>query len=172
VAGVNSEHFFPTRKINKITTLGLNGIPFVNKGWDLIKRPDMMVDITHKAKLKYKFINNQPLTDHHNLYKDIDMYICTSVNEAGPYGIAEAAFCKIPVISTPVGYALKFKSIKTFTTVDEAVSIINDLNSNPKKLEKYINDVYEELTRNLNWKHVAKTYWKPLIEKRLNSNKT
>ena len=132
----------------------------------------MMVDITRQAKLKHKFINNQPLTEHHNLYKDIDMYICTSVNEAGPYGIAEAAFCKIPVISTPVGYALKFKSIKTFTTVDEAVSIINDLNSNPKKLEEYINDVYEELTRNLNWKHVAKTYWKPLIEKRLNSNKT
>ena len=172
IAGVNKKDFFPTRKINKITTLGLSGRPGTHDGWDYIKRPGMMKNIALNANIKYEFIHSKSSNEHHNLYKDIDMYICTSRSEAGPYGIAEAAFCKIPVISTPVGYASKFKSIKTFTTVDEAVSIINDLNSNPKKLEEYINDVYEELTRNLNWKHVAKTYWKPLIEKRLNSNKT
>jgi len=129
-----------------------------------------MRDIAKGANIKPLFIHDKSHEEHHNLYKDIDMYICTSRSEAGPYGIAEAAFCKIPVISTPVGYASKFKSIKTFTTVDEAVSIINDLNSNPKKLEEYINNVYEELTQELNWEYVAKTYWKPLIEKRLNSN--
>jgi len=127
-----------------------------------------MKAIAKKANLKSLFIYDKASDENDNLYKDIDMYICTSTSEAGPYGIAEAAFCKIPVISTPVGYASIFKSIKTFTTVEEAVNIINELNSDPKKLEKYINEVYEELTTKLNWEHVASTYWKPLIEKRIN----
>jgi len=172
VAGVNSEHFYPTRKIDKIRTLGLNGIPFVNKGWDLVKRPQMFVDICKQVRCSPEFINNRDLNEHHNLYKDIDMYVCTSTHEAGPYGIAEAAFCKIPVISTPVGFASRFKSIKTFSTVDEAVKIINELNSDPAQLEKYVNDVYDELTEKLDWKYAIQRYWKPLIEKRLNLNKS
>lgn len=172
IAGVNSEHFYPTRKINKIRTLGLNGIPFINKGWDLVKRPQMFVDICKEVRCSPEFINNRDLNEHHNLYKDIDMYVCTSTHEAGPYGIAEAAFCKIPVISTPVGFASRFKSIKTFNTVDEAVKIINELNSDPVKLEKYVNDVYDELTEKLDWNYAIQRYWKPLIEKRLNLNKS
>ena len=172
VAGVNSEHFFPTRNITNIKTLGLNGLPFVHKGWDMIKRPQMFADICKSAGCSPKFIYDQDLNKHHNLYKDIDMYVCTSTNEAGPYGIAEAAFCKIPVISTPVGFASRFKSIKTFNTVDEAVAIIKDLNSDPAKLEKYVNDVYDELTEKLDWKYAIQRYWKPLIEKRLSLNKS
>lgn len=161
--------FPPNRNIKKITTLGLSGTPGIQTGWDLIKRPDMVKDIANGAGINYSFISGKPYTDHDNLYKDIDMYICTSTSEAGPYGIAEAAFCKIPVISTNVGYAQIFKSIKTFNTVAEAVDIINELNSDPIKLEKYINEVYDELVANLSWDIVIQKYWKPLIEKRLNS---
>ena len=96
------------------------------------------------------------------------MYVCTSTHEAGPYGVAEAAFCKIPVISTSVGFGSKFSSIKTFNTVDEAVTIIKELNSDTKKLNDYIESVYLELTANLNWKDLCDKYWRPLIEKRIN----
>lgn len=172
IAGVNSNNFYPLQKIQKINTIGMishhpskynSEVPDAN----YVKKPEILIEVANKCNLAYEFINNRPTSDNRNLYNNIDMYVCASASDAGPFGIAECAFCKIPVISTPVGYASKFKSIKTFTTVDEAVSIINELNSDPIKLENYINAVYEELTRELNWDWVVKKYWKPLIEKKL-----
>ena len=172
IAGVNGNNFYPLRKIQKINTIGMvcpspNPINPEHIEAYHVKKPEILIEVANKCNLAYEFINNRPPSDNMNLYNNIDMYVCASASEAGPFSIAEAAFCKIPVISTPVGYASKFKSIKTFTTIDEAVSIINELNSDPKKLEKYINDVYEELTHELNWDKVAKKYWKPLIKKRI-----
>lgn len=171
VAGVSPNDFYPTRKITKIKNVGLNGIPFVNSGWDEIKRPEMLVDIANGIGGEPIFIHGKDLSEANTMYNDIDMYICTSTNDRGPYGIAEAAFCKIPVISTNTGFALQFKSIKTFNTAEEAIEIINELNSSEEKLEKYIDDVYEEITQALNWEHVVNTYWKPIFEKKLALNK-
>jgi hypothetical protein len=169
-AGVNLNHFKPTREITKITTLGMSGKPGLVSGWDAVKRPDLLKAIAKDANVNYHFIHSQDHTLHDKLYDPIDMYVCCSTSEAGPYGIVEAAACKIPVISTPVGYASKLKSIKTFNTLTEAVEIIKELNSDPEKLKKYIEDVYEEVTREYDWNHVAYKYWKPLIEKRIELN--
>ena len=51
IAGVNKKDFFPTRKINKITTLGLSGRPGTHDGWDYIKRPGMMKNIALNANI-------------------------------------------------------------------------------------------------------------------------
>lgn len=167
IGGVSPNEFIPTRDISYIKKIGLNGIPFINSGWDEIKRPQMLVDIAKGINGEAVFIHGKDLTESNTMYNDIDMYICTSTNDRGPYGIAEAAFCKIPVLSTKTGFAIKFKSIKTFDTVEEAIEIINDLNKNPLKLNAYIEDVYNEITRELNWKTVAEKYWKPVFEKKL-----
>jgi glycosyltransferase involved in cell wall biosynthesis len=164
IAGVDPTSFYPTRKITKIKNLGINGSPFINSEWDKIKRPDMLVDIAKGISGDTVFIYGKSLDEGYKMYNDIDMYICTSTNDRGPYGIAEAAFCKIPVLSTKTGFALKFKSIKTFDTVEEAVEIINDFNQNPEKLNSYIDEVYKELIDNLSWDAVVKEYWIPVFE--------
>jgi len=171
IGGVNQSDFYPTRKITKIKKIGLNGIPFVNKEWDKVKRPQMLVDIANGIGGDPIFIYGKDLSEGHKMYKDIDMYICTSTNDRGPYGIAEAAFCKIPVLSTKTGLALRFNSIKTFDTADEAIQIINELNQDSEKLNSYIEEVYEELTQKMNWDYVSKHYWIPIFENHQSLNK-
>jgi glycosyltransferase involved in cell wall biosynthesis len=164
IAGVDSTLFYPTRKISKIRNIGLNGVPFVNSEWDKIKQPQLLIDIANGINGDSIFIHGKDLSEGYKMYNDIDMYICTSTNDRGPYGIAEAAFCKIPVISTNTGLALKFKSIKTFNTADEAIQIINELNKSPEKLNSYIEEVYEEITSNLSWSAVTEKYWIPIFK--------
>jgi hypothetical protein len=171
IAGVDSSLFYPTRKITKIKNIGLNGLPFINSEWDKIKRPQMLIDIANNIGGNPIFIHDKDLNEGYNMYKDIDMYICTSTNDRGPYGIAEAAFCKIPVLSTKTGFGSAFKSIKTFDTTDEAVSIINELNQNPTQLNSYIEEVYAELTKHLSWDAVTKKYWIPIFENHQSLNK-
>jgi hypothetical protein len=165
IAGVDPSQFYPTRTILNIKNIAINGIPFINPEWDVIKRPQMLVDIAQGIDGHPIFINGHPISSGFEMYNNIDMYICTSVNDRGPYGIAEAAFCKIPVLSTNTGFGAKFKSIKTFNTVYEAIEIINNFNKNPNLLDLYVNDVYEELTQYLTWEHVAKKYWTPIFKK-------
>jgi glycosyltransferase involved in cell wall biosynthesis len=171
LAGVSHTEFKPNRNIDQIKVVGLNGIPFVNPGWDEVKRPQMLVDIANGINGKAKFIHDKTLDESNTMYDNIDMFICTSTNDRGPYGIAEAAMCKIPVISTKTGFALKLKSIKTFDTVEEAVEIINHLNQSPEILSSYIEEVYNEVYNNLEWSYVANKYWKPIFENHLTLNK-
>jgi glycosyltransferase involved in cell wall biosynthesis len=171
IAGIDPTLFYPTRKITTINRLGINGVPFINKEWDKIKRPQMLVDIANGIDGIATFIHDNSLDDGYKMYNNIDMYICTSTNDRGPYGIAEAAFCKIPVLSTKTGFALKFKSIKTFETTEEAIQIINELNQDPKKLNSYIEEVYKELTENLSWDAVNQKYWIPVFENHQSLNK-
>lgn len=170
-AGVSDTDFYPTRKITSIKNIGLNGTPFVNAEWDKIKRPQMLSNIAEKIGGNPVFISGKSLESPHTLYDSIDMYVCTSTNDRGPYGIAEAALCKIPVISTKTGFALEIKSIKTFDTVEEAVEIINELNSSPELLSKYIDEVYEEVNSKLNWSKVVQEYWIPIFEYHKSLNK-
>lgn len=170
-AGVSDTDFYPTRKITNIKNIGLNGTPFINPEWDKIKRPHMLVDIANGIEGNPVFINGKSLDDPHTLYDSIDMYVCTSTNDRGPYGIAEAALCKIPVISTKTGFALEINSIKTFSTAEEAIAIINELNSSPELLSKYIEDVYEEVNSKLNWSNITKEYWIPMFEYHQSLNK-
>lgn len=170
-AGVSTSDFYPTRKIKYISKVGMNGLPFVNKDWDIIKRPDMLVDIANGIGGNSIFIHSHPLNESSIMYNNIDMYICTSINDRGPYGIAEAALCKIPVISTNTGFALNLKTIKTFETVDEAIEIINNFNKYPNILNSYIEDVYAEVVDTLSWPNIAKNYWIPVFEHKKELNK-
>jgi hypothetical protein len=169
-AGVSNKDFYPTKEITNIKKIGLNGVPFVNSGWDQIKRPQLLIDIAKGIGGEAVFIHGKGLEESHTMYNDIDMYICTSVNDRGPYGIAEAAFCKIPVLSTKTGLALQFNSIKTFDTAEEAIEIINYFNNNPEQLKIYIDEVYEELYSSMSWDSVVEKYWKPLFKHKLSLN--
>ena len=168
-AGKPTSDFKPFKTVNKIKTLGLNGSPNIGEEWCKIKRPKMFAEIAEKSNCKHLFIFNSPEKDN-KIYKDIDMYVCTSTSESGPAGIMECALSKIPVISTKTGHAKNIKSVKTFETVDEAVNIIKELNSSPELLNDYIEEVYNEVINEYDWANVAPKYWIPLIEKLLNKS--
>lgn len=162
-AGVDIDMFKPTRKIDKIKVLGFIKHDHKNK------RMDMFMEIVKKTGLDYILIANKNDFDYH-LYDGIDMLICTSELESGPLGPFEAGSSGIPIISTPVGNIKKVKSVKTFTTVDEAVQIIQMLNQSQKTLETYINLVTTEIRTIWNWKRIANIYWDILIQKKLASS--
>ena len=50
------------------------------------------------------------------------------------------------------------------------VSIIKELNSSPKLLNDYIEEVYNEVINEYDWSTVTPKYWIPLIEKFLNKS--
>ena len=68
-------------------------------------------------------------------YDAIDMLVCTSSSEGGPLPVFEAMACGVPVISTDVGLVKECRSVPKFSTVDEAVAIIESLRNDPAKLE-------------------------------------
>jgi glycosyltransferase involved in cell wall biosynthesis len=168
-AGKPTADFAPFKTISKISTLGLNGSPHIGEAWCQVKRPEMFKEIAEDSNCTYSFIWNSPEKDN-KIYKDIDMYVCTSTYESGPAGIMECALSKIPVISTNTGHGKNIKSIKTFETVDEAVAIINELNSSPELLHNYIEEVYNEVIEEYDWSNVAPKYWIPLIDQLLNKS--
>ena len=168
-AGKPTADFAPFKTVNKIERLGLNGNPRIGEAWCQVKRPEMFKEIAEDSNCTYSFIWNSPEKDN-KIYKDIDMYVCTSTYESGPAGIMECALSKIPVISTNTGHGKNIKSIKTFETVDEAVAIINELNSSPELLHNYIEEVYNEVIEEYDWSNVAPKYWIPLIDQLLNKS--
>jgi len=168
-AGKPIAEFSPFKTVNKIERLGLNGSPAIGEGWRKVKRPEMFRDIAEGANCSFRFLWNRPEKDN-RIYNLIDMYVCTSTYESGPAGIMECALSKIPVISTNTGHGKNIKAVKTFETVDEAVEIINELNSSPELLQNYIEEVYNEVIEEYDWSNVAPKYWIPLIDKFLNKS--
>lgn len=93
-----------------------------------IKRPGMFLEICKQAGLEPVFTEQDYTYDNiEKFYHSVDMVICTSVNEGGPLGLFEAIACGTPVISTPVGVVAEIPEIRTFCTVEEAVSLLKGL---------------------------------------------
>jgi FkbM family methyltransferase len=169
--GVNTDKFYPTRKISKIKRIGFVGnIDNINKPdaqcWVSNKRPQLFLDIAEAANLEWVSISNREHNVH--MYDDVDLVICTSISEGNPMGLLESTACKIPFISTPCGIVNEYTSIKTFNTVEEAISIIQELNSSDDILTKYISDVYHEILPDRDWSNIIIKYWIPEIVKKIN----
>jgi glycosyltransferase involved in cell wall biosynthesis len=126
----------------------------------------MFRDVCARANIEPVFLHGKNFEIHHQLYDGIDVFMYTSQSEGAGLGMLEAASCKIPVITTKVGYALCLKNIKTFDTVDEAVALIQWLNSDPSVISEYTEVLADEIKRDWDWKVVTK-YWKPVFEKKL-----
>ena len=160
--GIDLDHFYPTRVITQIKRAGIIGNP--DNSID-IKRIDMFREICTRANIEPVFIFGKDFELHNKLYDDIDVFMYTSSKEGAGLGILEAACCNIPVITTKVGYSLYLKNIKTFDTVDEAIVLIQWLDSG--NIKEYTETLSHEIRTEWNWKTVCEKYWKPICEKRL-----
>jgi glycosyltransferase involved in cell wall biosynthesis len=57
----------------------------------------------HKISNKIQFKGSIDYKKRHKAYENIDIFICTSINEGGPITVLEAMAAGLPVISTNVG---------------------------------------------------------------------
>jgi glycosyltransferase involved in cell wall biosynthesis len=159
--GIDLEHFYPTRQITSIRRAGVIGNP--NNKVD-IKRLDMFEKICEKAGIEPVFIHGRDMNLNNKLYDDIDIFILTSLKEGA---ILEAACCCIPVITAKSSFIETLNlSLKTFDTVDEAVSLIEWL-QDPDTIKEYTEKLLSEIKQEWDWKVQVEKYWKPVFEKRL-----
>ncbi len=107
------------------------------------------------------------------MYKNIDVYLMTSIYESGPLGLFEAGICGIPIISSPAGYAPQFLSngggVMTETFDEEeyikmAVNVLNYWKKNPKDFQRESLKVMQNTIENHSWEAV-KDKWVKSIKK-------
>lgn len=158
-------YFWEKRSITHISKLGHVSAPYIrNEGYEEyedIKQSRKFLDICSQVNIPGDHICGKHFSEGSRIYDGFDMVICTSISEGNPLPFLECAASKIPFISTKVGIIPDFSSVRTFSTIEEAVEIINYLNSSPKILRQYVDDVYEEVLNSRNWDKIIKEYWLP-----------
>lgn len=159
--GVNLDKFTILSGMNHaIKNIGYIGSPHAHH----TKNHDMFKSICDSVGANAVYIYDKHFTEYSNLYKGIDMLICTSFFEAGPLGVFEASACGVPVLSTPVGNVIELQNIKTFTSIEEAVQIINDFRQDKDLYDNYKNNLSSEVRENWNWDLLAHKFWKSFLK--------
>jgi hypothetical protein len=130
-----------------------------------VKRYDMFSEIGEKAGVDYDYCFGKTIHTGSYIYKGFDLIVNTSTHEGLPTPLLECSAAKVPFISTKVGIVPQYSSIKTFDTVDEAVEIIKELNSDPKILKKYVEDVYDDVAMNNLWQDHVSNYYNPAFDR-------
>ena len=161
--GIDLDHFFPTREIQRVQRAGMIGDPANPKD---IKRLDMFQAICDMANVEAVYIHGRDLDLNNKLYDDIDVFFLTSLHEGC---FAEASCCDIPIFVARSEHAvsLGLENLKMFDTVEEAVALIEWLNTDPGVLKEYATSVSNEIRAKWDWKVMVEKYWRPLFEKRL-----
>ena len=91
---------------------------------NIVKRPNMFKNICEQTGLEPVYLNGMNFLEYSELYKNIDILICTSVFEGNPLSIFEASSCGITVISTKVGNTNRLKNIKTFEQLNKPLILL------------------------------------------------
>ena len=169
--GVDFDFWSTKRKITAINRLGSVTKPkFLHEGWSnseaymKTKGYDLFDSIVNGSGLERSHLFGKTFFSGSYIYKDADMVICTSSSEGNPMSLLECAASRIPFISTNVGIVGEFNSVKTFSTPEEAVSIINSF-CTEQKIESYVEEVYQDVFKSRSWDKVVAKFYKPLIEK-------
>ncbi len=165
------DKFWEKRNITKINKLGHVSDPlrckFNTFEYETVKRSTMFFKIAEHSKIPGDHVYGKHFSEGVKIYEGFDMVVCTSIDEGNPMSLLECAAAKIPFISTKVGITSEYNSVKTFDTVEEAVEIIKYLNSSPQILQKYINDVYDEVVSDREWSQIIKKYYIPTLKNTL-----
>lgn len=128
-----------------------------------VKRCKWAQNICDFAQCELVCISGRKVDPPHQLYDGIDMLLCTSVSETGPLGILEAAAVGLPVISTRVGNVALLSTIQFFSTIAEAVEIVEALNASADLLARYTRAVTSEVRARFSWDVLYAEHWRPLF---------
>jgi hypothetical protein len=134
----------PIRRIGLIASDTLTDSQYAkNKGYAMFQ------EICDAVGAEAVYIRGKP---EGQIYDDIDLLICCSRVEGGPFGIFEASASGLPVMSTPVGNMKNIDGLVLFTTVDEAVQQINKWNDDITSLLEYTESMTREIRTNWSMK--------------------
>lgn len=78
-----------------------NNLHVLLGGW----RRQYVINRLQIAGIHYSYFERPPLEKVIQMYRALDLYLVTSRYEGGPQAILEAAALKVPIVSTPVGFA-------------------------------------------------------------------
>jgi hypothetical protein len=152
---VNPADFIYRPRQPKLTNIGWCG------GYNPVKQIEWTRQIAKETKLELKLATDLPFKQMPVWYQMIDLFIITSIpradTETGPLPAFEAIVSGVPVIGTPVG---NFRNIPgpKFSTVEEAVQIIESFKANPAALVELAKEQYDYVIKNYTY-DVVKDKW-------------
>ncbi len=143
------------KKINQIVFIGRDSF---EKGIDILRK------IEPKINGNVVYCTNIPWMDAMISLKESTVLVVPSRMESLPQTIKEAFYLKIPVIATSVGDIPEI--IKNDTTgilispndADKLLDAINNLLTDPEKIEKIINLAHDFVIRNFTWDVLLRKY--------------
>jgi glycosyltransferase involved in cell wall biosynthesis len=141
--GVEPSHFKYTERDGRIRTLGWCGAPHV---W--FKQTGWAHEISKKTNIPLSIGEGMTFEQIADWYGTVDILVITSIpngsSETGPLPAFEAIVSGVLVIGTPVG---NFKQIPgpKFHSIDEAVSLIEELRNDPKRVNELAREQYESV---------------------------
>jgi len=131
-----------------VTSSELSGIPLVSNGHLPFQAMDLM-------------------------YKQVDVYMMTSIYESGPLGLFEAGICGIPIIASPAGLAPQFLAngggvmTETFDEqeyINMAVNVLKFWKENPDEFQKESIRIRENTLQNHTWNSVKSQWENGILE--------
>ena len=144
-SGINPQFFKYMPRPGKIQTMGWCGAPGIGS-----KRVGWSHEIAEKAGISVSIGFNIPFSEMSNWYQTIDIFIVTAGPDAsyetGPLPPFEAILCGVPVIGTRVGNFRLLPGPK-FTTIEEAVAILEDLKAHPEKAVALAKEQYDAVMK-------------------------
>ena len=179
--GVDQSKFDYIQRDGTLNTIGWCGAPKVwykQAHWavEIAKKSNIPIHISSGSPCENDFDKWTPLNyeEIRKWYSGIDLLLITSIPEAkhetGPLPAFEAIVSGVPVIGTAVGNFVNIPGPK-FTTIDEAIEIVNSLKSNPEKMKSLAKEQYDYVIANLTYTSFAYK-WREAIEYVYSHNKT
>lgn len=151
--GVEPAHFEYKEHAGEIKTIGWCGSPGVST-----KRHDWSYQISNAVSLPLKRAETIPFSEMKDWYHTIDILLITAGPErwveTGPLPAFEAIASGVLVLGTNVGNFSKIPGPK-FSTVEEAIIIINELKQNPEEIKRLAKKQYDCVMECWTYKHIS-----------------
>lgn len=128
-----------------------------NADWYKKRISSHFIPLCEKVSVNYHIvdgrINRIPLEDLPLVYNKAKSYLCTSIYEAGPAPVLEAASCGIPVIGCDSGFSRMFKrkAVILCSSWDEYVHALETLKTSDNTRRKMGQEARKEILENWTW---------------------
>jgi len=146
----------PELLVDILSSFNKNNILLVLAG----PRRHWIIEAAKKQSIPYIFVgknlkgkddlfeNNLDSEIINYLYNLCDLYIVSSKSEGGPKAIIESSLCKLPVISTDVGFAKELLIDESiYNNKKEAVELLEELIDDQNKINKISISNYNKVLR-------------------------